>query len=126
VRLIDDEAGYPRLGEAVEEARTREPLRCHVEELEAAQPRHPQRLQLVGAGERGVDVGRLDMELAEAIDLVFHKRDERRDDDREPVPEECRDPVADRLTGSRRGDGEHVPAGQLGLHHLDLAGAEGL
>ena len=71
-------------------------------------------------------MGRLDAELAEAVDLVLHQRDQGRDDDREPIAEECRHPVADRLAGPRRGDREHIPACQLGFHHLDLAGAERL
>ncbi len=126
MRLVDDETGDPRLRQAVEEAGPREPFGRHVEELEAAEPGHPERLLLVGAGERGVDVGRPDVELAETVDLVLHECDEGGDHDCKPVAKERWHPVADRLPGAGRSDRQHVPPGQLGLHDLDLPGPERL
>ena len=46
--------------------------------------------------------------LDELVDLVFHQRDERRDDEREPGPHEPWQLVEQRLARASRQDSKHV------------------
>jgi len=60
------------------------------------------------------------------IDLVLHQRDQRRNDDRQTIAENCRHPVAEALARTGWRDREHVATVHLRLHHLGLARPEGL
>ena len=77
VRLVDDEEADLGLGEAVGEAGRREALRRDVEHRDLAVERPLERVAVVGRVALGVDqLGA----AAEALDLVGHQRDQRRDD----------------------------------------------
>ena len=62
----------------------------------------------------------------ERIALIAHQRDERRDDDREPVERQPWQLVAERLARAGRHHDERVAAGEGRLDGLLLPGAERL
>ena len=98
VRLVDDEQADVPL-ELLADAGRPEPLRRDVEHPRLAVERAAERLGVLGAGALRVDqLGA----LAEALDLVLHERDERRDDERQRlVVLERRQLVAERLARRR-------------------------
>ena len=121
VGLVDDEDPDRRLAQAVDEARRREALRGDVEHRHLAGDRALQRPAVVGAVALGVDqLGA----PAEALDLIGHQRDQRRDDHRELAVEDRRQLVAERLAGPGRHHQQHVAAGDHGLDRLQLSGPE--
>ena len=94
--------------------------------------KQPQLARLEGAQHLGVLVlgiaagqrGRGHPRVAERADLVAHQRDQRRDDDRQPRPQQRRKLEAQRLAAARGHDRQHLAAGGDGLDDLLLAGAE--
>ncbi len=63
-------------------------------------------------GQRAVEKGRGHAQLAQLHHLVFHQRDERRDDDGQAGEEQRRQLVAQRLATARGHDGQAVALGQ--------------
>ena len=124
VRLVDGKEGDAA---AAHEAHApRQALRCQVEELQlSARKRLHDAVVLlarVGGDERG---GRNPVR-GELRHLVAHQRDQRRDDDGEPLPHQGRKLVAERLAPAGRHDGEHVAARLDRPHDLLLPGPEGV
>src|SRR5215211_2030217 len=60
----------------------------------------------------------------ERLDLVLHERHERRHHDGEVITQESRELVAERLSGPRGDDHQHVTVRQCGLAGLELARPE--
>ena len=58
------------------------------------------------------------------VDLVFHQRNERRDDDRQAVEHQCRQLVAQTLAAGGRKNGQHGPAVQETRNNFRLAVAK--
>ena len=73
---------------------------------------------------RRVDECGRDAVIREAVDLVLHERDERRNHHREPALDDGRHPVADALAGAGRRDRQHVAAAKHRLHHCCLSRPE--
>ena len=74
--------------------------------------------------QRGIKKGRSDAGGLELIDLIFHQRDERRDNHGEPLAKQCGKLEAKGLPASRREEREDVTALQAGLDDLSLQRAE--
>ena len=98
VRLVDDEQAHVRAAQPLGEARRREALGRDVEQPQVTGDRPCHHL----AVDRGVLL-RVDQrhgagrDLGQAVHLVLHQRDERRDDDGQVVAHERRQLVAERL-----------------------------
>ena len=124
VRLVDGEERNLRAPQRVEEALVVEALGRDVEQRERALGhRVRERARLVGR-ERRVEPRGLDPAAAEEIDLVLHQRDERRDDEREPVEHQRGELVADRLSAAGGEHGERATAPGERVDHLVLAGTK--
>ena len=122
VRLVDDEDPDRRLAQPVDESRRREPLRRDVEHRDLTRDRARERPAVVGLVALCVDqLG----PPAEALDLVGHQRDERRDDDGQLAVEDRRQLVAERLAGAGGHHQQDVAASDHRLDGLELAGAKG-
>ena len=70
--------------------------------------------------ERAVEPHGRDADPGEAIHLVLHQGDERRDDDRQAVADDGRRLVAERLAAAGRHDDERIAAGEHRMHRLVL------
>ena len=124
VRFVDDHSAHLQLGQPVHEARTSKSLRREEEQAVIAGDGATEPFNLLGSLDRRVDERCSYAALGEAVDLVFHQRDERRDDHGQAAPDDSRHPVADALPGSGGRDGEHVSSGQHRFHDFGLAGPE--
>ena len=67
-----------------------------------------------------------DAELREAIDLVLHQGDERRDDERQPFAGDRRQLIAEAFAAAGGHDAEAILAVENRGNHVALAGPEGL
>ncbi len=119
------DAGSPSASPAsrVEEPVGHEPLGRHVEQVELAGVQLRQHAARLGAVERRVVEGGAHAVGAQRVDLVFHQRDERRDDDADAGPQQRRDLVAERLAAAGGHEHEGVAAGDDVLDDLELVGA---
>jgi hypothetical protein len=72
-----------------------------------------------------VQSGRPDAAPVQLVNLILHQRDERRDDQRRAGQEKCRQLKAERLSGTRRHDGQQVVTLDDRLDELSLSVAEG-
>ena len=81
-------------------------------------------LPLLAGVERAVEQGRADAALAERVDLVFHQRDERADDQGDPGGHHGRQLVAEALAAAGGHDAKDVAPPQHLLDHLPLTGPE--
>src|SRR5260370_26962090 len=71
-------------------------------------------------GERAIELGGGDPARPQAIDLVFHQGNERRNDNRRAAAKDCGGLVAKRLAAAGRQDDKGIAAGEDGLHRLLL------
>ena len=80
--------------------------------------------ELLQRGERAIHAHRVNPVREEVIDLVFHQRDERADDDGDPIEGEGGELEAQALAGAGRHDDERIAAAEGVVHGLGLAGAK--
>ena len=73
---------------------------------------------------RTVDACRRNTARTERIHLIFHQRDQRRNDDRQTILTECRDLVAERLAASRGKHNDAILIAQHAFHRLTLQGTK--
>ena len=85
VRLVDGEAIYLYRIEQRENALCEERFRRNVEQFHFAAPHVVHVILIFLRGERAVDEERWDTEGAQLLHLIFHQRDQRRHDNREPL-----------------------------------------
>ena len=102
-----------------------QPFRRHIEQpvttfADALQDRHP----LVG-WQRAVEAGRRHAVRGQAVDLILHQRDERRDDQREPWTHQRRGLEAERLAAAGGKHDDRIPVVEDRLHRLALQRPEG-
>ena len=111
MRLVDREQRDPAAPQHVEAMRHHQPLRRHVQEssapsraarsIAAASPRR----------QRGIQRGGAHAGLAQRVDLVLHQRDQRRDDDADPGPQQRRQLIAQRFAAAGRHQHDRIAAG---------------
>ena len=124
VRFIDDEHGNI---DALHEGREEFVFQAFRRDVDQF---HPARTDGSEAGLRlfkgtlAVDVCRRYLLIDQAVDLVLHERDERRNDEGHAGLDQGRQLEADRLACTGRHDGQAVPAVEKGLDDLMLAGPE--
>ncbi|GBC87358.1 hypothetical protein HRbin12_01363 [bacterium HR12] len=121
MRLIHRDPIDPDLAEGRPEPLGPQPLGTHVEELVRAPSRPIEDLLLFPLRHPRVQGGDLgEPPTPQGLQLVTHERDQRGDDERQPLAEERRDLVRDGLTRARRQDGEHVLPTEEPRHDLEL------
>jgi hypothetical protein len=126
VRLVNGDQADPGIGQHPLRATGGEPLGGEVKELQLARrQRVPDGVGLLGCIGRGQRPGG-DPGLAQAANLVAHQRDQRRDHQRDPGPQQGGKLKAQRLAAARGHDGKNILARGDGVHDLFLAGAEGV
>ena len=124
VRFIDGEKRNVRAGEPVPEVLVGEPFRSDVEHGEGASAHLV--IDRVGflSAEGGVESCGGDVAISQGIDLILHEGDEGRDHQSEPVEENGRKLVAERLAAPGGKDRERWAICEEGLDDLFLAAAE--
>ena len=124
VSLIDDEQlDFPGL-EQLAELRIGEALGRGVDNGGPAQGDVLLGGDLLRRRERAIHAHRPDAVVEEVIDLVFHQRDERADDDGDAFQGESGQLEAEALAGAGRHDDEGVAPLEGRVHGLGLAGAK--
>ena len=120
--LVNRQQRHAPLGEQRQRAPLREPFGRDIEQLDATRSHtragpHVIRVILGRMQGRGGET-----RLRERAQLIAHQRDERRDDDDEPDPHRRRELIEQRLSRSRRHDGQHVAPREHRLDDLGLPG----
>jgi hypothetical protein len=90
VRFIDGEPHDVPAFELGDEALEHQPLGGDVEQLEFASAQAFEAPRAFGRGKRRVEIGRGDPRGLQRVDLIFHQRDQRRDDDGQALRQERR------------------------------------
>ena len=124
VGLIDRDEREAGGFEPVEGLGLQERFRSHVEEVQLAPLDVAPEEILFRTPEPGIERRRLDPGLPERRHLVFHQRNERRDDEAHARADQRRDLVAERLASACRHQDERVMAGDHMLDDLPLPLAE--
>ena len=124
VRLVDGEQRDLDRAQQLEGRGHHEPLGGDVQKLEATGPQVAQdRRGLICREGRVQELGG-DAVGVQGVDLVFHERNQRRDDDRGAGAMQRRDLEAERLAAPRGHEDERVAAGDEVLDDLALVRAE--
>ena len=79
---------------------------------------------LLGLRKRAVDETDRNPQRFKLIHLIFHQRDERRNDKRQPVERQGGQLIAKTLAAAGRHDAKAIAPGQHGRNHLLLSFAE--
>ena len=83
--LVDRQQLQPHRPHRLQKPRAAEPLRHDVDQAELARRHAVEPVVLLGRRQRAVDERHRQPQRLELIDLVLHQRDQRRDDQRQPV-----------------------------------------
>jgi len=124
VGFVDGDEGRWALGQHLWKAGNAQALRCDEKKVEGAGEVVDAGLARDGTIEAGVDAGHAQVERGELGDLVFHERDERRDDERGSAKRYGWKLVAERLPCPGGHDEEQVAAIDGSAAHRFLVGAE--
>lgn len=101
------------------------PFRRKVQQLEPAQLEVKYHSVTFRLGETGVKRRRRDVPCPQAVHLILHERNERRNHQGQARQDRRRQLVTERLSLAGRHDRHRVAAGQYRINHLSLAGSEG-
>ena len=112
MRFVDGQAIDAAFVEHNQRLRPQQGFGAGVDQLDTARFDLPGDLHVAVVGQSAVQVSRGHALLTQLHHLVFHERDERRDDDRQAGEEQRRQLVAQRLAATGGHDGQAVPAGQ--------------
>ena len=119
MRLVQGEQADFAALQQIEEARGHQTLGRHIDQVKLATLDLPFDLHRVAPVQRGVEVGGIDADLTQGIDLIAHQRDQRRDDHRDTGPHQRRDLEAQRFAAAGRHQHHRVASGD---HMVDDAG----
>ena len=108
-----------------EKALGQKPLGRDVHQPVGALPRPAQHLPLLGGGERGVEKGRGDAGVLQGRHLVFHKGDQGRDHQRQPLEQHGRELIADAFAAAGWHDAKGIAPGKNGVNQRLLPRPEG-
>ncbi len=125
VGLIHGKEVHPRENHGLHKARAAEPLRGHVHEVVASVGQVPQALVALGRREARVHKGGRNSAGDQAVYLILHQSDERRDDQGESRPKDRRQLKAQGLAPARGHHRQAVPAGHDSLDDSLLPLSEG-
>jgi hypothetical protein len=104
VRLVDRHQRRAQLREPLERAADRQPLGRDVDHAVAPLEEPALALSPLLGRHRGRQERRRDPALCQAAHLIFHQRDQRRDDDARPLEHRGGELVAERLSAAGRRD----------------------
>ena len=126
VGLVDGDEREARGLQPIEALGLQNRFRGHVEEVQLAPLDIAPEEILFRAPEPGIERRRLHAGLSERRHLVFHQRDEGRDDEANARTDQRRDLVAERLASARRHQDEGVVSRDHMLDDVPLPAAEGV
>ena len=126
MRLVDGQQRDFGALEQVERFGFHQPFGRDIDEAQLAARDALEDRAVLGRIVRRVERRRRDAVAAELRHLIAHQRDQRRHHDGEPVAQQRRQLVAQRLAAAGRHDREHVAAVEDGGDDLGLAGPKGL
>ena len=125
MRFVNREEQNRHALQPVDGVLARQPLRGKIQETISARARLLDHSRLLHRRNRTVQQRRWNSHLAELRHLIFHQRDQGRDDDDGLVRRHCRGQlVAQRFSASRGHDDAGVAACQQAAHDTFLQGAE--
>ena len=124
MRLINGEQLHLQLRHEVLEVRCDKPFGRDIEQPLEPIPKFVHDLALKTRRQRAVEEAGGDSLIPELLHLVLHQRDQRRDDDRQPLLHGRRELVAQALARAGRHDAQHIPSAEDILDHLALGRAE--
>jgi hypothetical protein len=124
MRLVHRQQLDPRAADRVQKPLVPQPLGRHVDQIEFASGQLLQAGLLFGQRQRTVDARGADAQRGQAVDLVLHQGDQRRDDQRDALAGDRGQLVAETLAPAGRHDAQAVVAGQHGGNHFALPFAE--
>ena len=124
MRLVDHQEAHLHLLYPLPENLGAQALGGEVEELVVAVDGIVEGEVYLPAGHAGMDGEGLDAPGAEILYLVLYQGDKGGHDDGQALPHHGRKLEAQRLSPSRRQDGQHVLSGQGGRDYLLLLGTE--
>ena len=118
VRLVHRQEVKPRGPDGLDEPLAAKPLRNHIRQtiLSGRYPVEPG--VLFGQGQRAVDERDRHPERFELIDLVLHQRNQRGNDQRQPVEHDRRKLITETLASARRHDAQAIRAFQHRRNNL--------
>jgi hypothetical protein len=126
VGLVDRDCADVPAGQLAREIASQQAFRGDVEQAVLAGIEVRLAGRHLGGFQRGIEIGRGHPGGVELVDLVLHQRDQRRDDDGQPVAHQRRKLVAEALAGTGRKDRHGVESGQGGGHDVLLERTEGI
>jgi hypothetical protein len=124
VRLVHGQQFRAKFLDDGLEAGREEPLGRDVEQAFEPALELRDHVALLGLRLRARQQRRVDLLVAELLNLVLHQRDQRRDDDRQPALHDGGQLVAQALARAGGHDAQHVAPAQHVLDHLPLRRAE--
>ena len=124
MRLVDDEQRDAQAAQLVDEALVGEPFGGDVEEFQIARAQIGVDAAVFLDRDARIQPGGRDAARVQEVDLVFHQRDERRDDQRQAVEVQRGKLVAEAFAAAGGEDGERGPAIENGFNDPLLPLAE--
>ena len=124
MRLVDDEPRDRHVAEDAHEGIRREALGRDIQQAQIPGTRGLHRLAAHLAGQHRVQRRRPNSPLVQLVHLVFHQRDQRRHHQCRPWQQDGGKLKAERLSRSRRHDGQHIVPLHHGAHEVLLTGAK--
>ena len=126
MRFIDGNQAHAGIAEQRQRLRHGEALWREIEEAQLAVCHGAQGVARFGVVVTGIERGGGNAVALQLRDLIPHQRDERRNHECQPIAEECRELIAQRLAPAGRHDGQHIAARKHGADDVILAAPEGV
>jgi hypothetical protein len=124
MRFIDGEQTNPNLSDRIHEGHASEPLGSDVNQLVDSAPDLTQPFVCFGVAQGAIDERSWNSARRKLIDLIFHKRDKRRNYNRNALDHQSRQLIAERLAAAGRHDDDGVATRQNGIYDFGLAFAK--
>ena len=112
VRFIHRHHADLYLSRKILEQISKQPFRSHIDDLILSPARQRKCLLNLSLRQGTVDIRCMNARFIQSAHLVFHKRNQRRDNNRNPRQEQRRNLIAYRFARTGRHDAQHIPAGQ--------------
>ena len=126
MRLVDRDQRDRQRPADLDEPLADKPLRRDIDDLVDAVRHIVERLVVLSIGKRAVEICRANAGGRQRVDLILHQRDQRRDDQRDPVKQKPGHLIANRLSGAGRHDRQRVAPVEDTVNNLLLSRAKPL
>ena len=124
MRFVDDEQRHKAFPHQTQKSFVLNPLRRHIEQFQTLQMEALNHFVPLLLGQARVKRGGGNLALSQALDLILHQRNERRNHQRQAGQQRRRELIAERFPLAGRHDRHGVAAGQYRPHDLELAWPE--